>query len=567
MPTLNILLPDGSTKSVPLPEGAQVTPDDVAQIVKGANLQTFNVTPQSATQFAPAAPPAAAEAAPAPAAAAPTPDAAADASISGAAKKSLAAIYRAIADRTIDPAMTLLNPNSTLTGRAGAFLQLASLSTAAPLLAAGAGVQAATEAAGFDPTVARGAGAATEISASLYDMARAAPKAIKAGRTLLSSLASKAQAGADVEEGLSSAQTLGRDVRDALRSHFRDLRANFAQQFNTLEQRIVKTIPAITPDNPAYGDLNSIITFADESAATLPSDAQELIKKIDAAIHPSDPNVPPQAVPTAMLLRLKKVLQSSAGSARGFDPDAAIAARKAAEVKALTEDVLHSAVRSTDSQLADTYQQVRKDFVTQLVDPERFVRKITARSTTPQQAFNAIFATNDPQAMQVIAAISSRTPALTQKLRMGFAESIKGVLDDTTTANAALTRINNFKNALVASQLFTPQEIRDLEFMVKSQKIPSLFSQLTSFSRMGQVLLRGFLGAELATHISSHPAALFAGAITFGAIPQLRRIMMLPEDSEAQRRAYAVLIQQIGKGLRTFGQRAPDMESVPPPSP
>jgi len=528
MPILKLLTPDGQMRQLPIPAGMNPTPEEVGEMVRNAGIQTVSVTKQ-------------------------TPDADAGAGASGnppgtpttpgeAARKSLTSIYRAIADRTVDPAKALLDPSTSIGGRVGAGVQLASLPASLPFAAAGAGLQAATEAAGFSPGAARMVGSATEIGAGIMRLGHSVWSARSRATEMLGAVRQVFQP----KEGMGRAEQIGSELQGAARAHFAELNKTLGSEFDRLEGEITRTTPKVLPGTPAYGDLDHILHYVDDAQASAGPRAETILRRIQVATHPA-PGDPQQPINMKDLLSLRKLLHERAGVANIFDPDASVVGKKAAEMRDLTMDVIRG---SADEGLAGQYDMARNAWKTQLVEPETFLKAVTRDNTTPLSAFKSVFASDDPQRLRVMSEAIGKNPKVAMKLKLGFAEAMGDVLSGDVTSKATLARLENFRPLLEHTGLYTAREMEDLKFLVESNQIPSLISELTSTARSSQVMLRGALGASMATHISSHPLTLLVSALASGGIPQMRRAAMLPAGSMAQKQLLSIVARNTASGLR-----------------
>lgn len=535
MPTLKILTPSGEFYQHEFPEGSPPpSPEVVAQIVQQAGIKTVNPTNEN-----PGVKESRADVQ--------TPLASTDVSPMGAFRKSTSAILRAVKDRTTDPLQTVftMSPKVGTWERLMAGAQLAGTVGAAPLAAAGAGVQAALEASGASPDMARLAGSGLEIGAGITGMVRSAKNAVNSAKTLLSSARNAPKSPAAQMAGMTKAEEVGGTLQRAARDEFRSLNTQFGRDFDNLERQIVRNKPQLMPGTPAWNDAAQIVNYLDDAAVSAGGQADNMIRVIRNALDPKNP----KPISMGFLIRLRKKLHERAGVSTAFDPDASVVGKKAAELRDLTMDVIRQGADPND---AAAYDELRQAVRVQLYDPERFLSSLTSDTTTPLQAFKGLFLKDDPHTLRTLNNVIGGQPGMASKLKLGFAESMADVLTAPEGSKKALTRLNAFQPLLESTGLFKPAEIVDLRFLLEKNLVPSLISELTSNARASQVLLRGALGAQAATHIASHPLALTVSAIAFGGLPQLRRAAMLPAGSQAQQRMLAVVLKNVAQGASTL---------------
>lgn len=537
MPTLNIVTHDGRAISAPLPPGVtpdQVTPDLVNQVVQHAGLETHSL----ASQF--------------PGAGVTGPDGAPQATPQEAPSmlhRAGSAILRAASDRVVDPLATVfsMDPKIGTWDRLMAEGQIAGTIAAPGLTAMGASVQAGSEMMGADPSTARLLGGVAEIGGGLMSVARSASSIGKNVRTMVA--AAKKGIEAIGESGLSRAESVGKFVRNEVVNRFRELRQDFGRQFNQAESTIRKSTPMINPGAPGYDELNQILHYADDAAASAGQRADSLIKKIrDAVYHTGKDKLPdPQPVSMDDVISLRKILNERAGASKALDPDASIVGKKAAEMRDRTMDVIRSAA---PQDVASRYDELRQAARVSLYEPERFLTALTNNKTTPLKAFKAVFLNNDPNALRTVGSVLAARPGVANKLRFGVVEALQDAFINGEAGAKAAKRLETFEPTIMHLNLFKPEEIEAMKFLLKSNMTPSLVRELTTSARSNQVLLRGALGAQMASQVASSPLALGIGALAFGGLPQLRRAAMLPAGSTAQRKLLGVVIRNASKGFQ-----------------
>lgn len=527
MPTLRVVTPDGQLVETKVPEGADLSPEDVGNLVKEAGIKTVNPTRQKPLEGG-----------------AQRPGEPHDRSASpGAAlAKSATSILRAVKDRTTEPLSTLftLSPKVGTWDRLMAGAEIVGTVAAPAAVAAGAGVQSAYEAATDDPEGARAAGSAAEIGAGIMDMANATRNAVKGARGLIG-LAKGVIAG----RGMTRAEQVGKNIQRGLRTTLSDLGKQYGRDFDTIETAITKATPEILPGTTAHTEAQAILSYIDDAQVGAGPRADALIKQVRTALDPKDP----KPISMRSLINLRKILQERAGVSAALDPDASVVGKKAGELRDIVLDVIRAGAPDTEAARLD---ELRHAYRTNLIEPERFLKAVTKESTTPLAAFKAVFMTDDPHKLRTVAQVLQSKPNVAHKLKLGFAESLQDVLTDPSKSKAALRRLDAFAPLLQSTGMFTANEMSDLRFLLEKNLVPSIISELTSNARASQVLLRGALGAQMATHMASHPVALAVSAIAFGGLPQLRRAAMLPAGSEAQRRMLAIVLRNSAAGIRAL---------------
>lgn len=557
MPTARIFTPDGQVRELPLPEGMTPTPEEMAQILKDANIPTLHVTPEQPRTDA-AASPGQASSAPSAPSAAPT--------VGSAAKTALSAIFQAVSDRTIGPAKDLVDPKVGMFGKAAALAQLAANTWAVsqpelyPVLAAGVGLQAATQAAGASPDAARAVGAVPEIGGTLVDLWRMAPRAKAAVRELIQSAPGAFRR--IVTYG--PKENIGQEVLEQTTQHFTKLNKALGAEFDVLEDGLRTATPVVDPKNPAFTDANAILNYADEAQAYLPGDAKAVIARIRAAVQPS-PGAEPAPLYTNDLIKLRKILQNSIRPFRGLDPDAATAARKSAELHGIVTDVLKSA-GGPDFQTS--YEALAQRFVREYANPLKFIGTLTAPDVTPMQAFDFVYMTKDPHFLRTLWQTVGQDPAFTAKLRAGFAESMANVALDPnveTGTRTALQRLTDFSPLLTGSGMYSPREVAALRDIIASKQMPALVQTAQELLRSPQgKVITALLGANVAAQLATHPAAtatvLLLGATKAG-VGALRRASQLPGGTAAQQRLITITLRNGAQALRSYLDT-----TAPPPS-
>jgi hypothetical protein len=557
MPTLRILLPDGTLHESPLPDGmANISPDEVASIVKNSGIPHINDPlphPAVATPLNPQ---------PSPTTPAPAP--------TSLFAQTGRAILDTIKSRTVEPAQTLFGSDSTLTQRGLALAQLAGTGLAATntpgliALGAGAGVEAAARAAGLPPEIAGVAGGATELTAGVWDMIRSAPRVFAQARKVLQSGEAAVKEGgalaaeAAKEPTFNPQEVFGRLFSDEVRTELRQRRFMLGQQFDELEGAFQRVTPEIMPGTAAYNDLGNLLMYQHDSAMHANGTASRILTRIERAMRPAEGD--PQPIKMEDLITLNKELRQMTRSVENpLDPNASENAKKALDMlHILKDDVFQSAL---PPDVYRRYAAVSDSFVNDVVEPSRFISDMTSYSTSPQQAFEMVFNTNDPHNLRMALRVLQTQPDVVGKMRLGFAQSMSGLLDGTLGPATALTRLKNFKNLLVGSGMYSENDIRAMELLIKEGKLPSLGAELTQEARQLQVLLRGTLGATAATAVASHPATLAALAIGSATGPgMIRRMFMLPEGSQARRNVAALLVRNIARGIR--GMMPPPNEAA-----
>jgi hypothetical protein len=541
------LLPDGTLHESPLPDGmANISPDEVASIVKNSGIPHINDPlphPAVATPLHPQ---------PSSTIPAPTPTSA------------LAQTGRAILDtlkaRTVEPAQALFGSGSTPTQRGLALAQLAGTGLAATnpvglaTLSAGAGVEAAARAAGLPPEIAGLAGGATELTAGVWDMIRSAPRVFAQAREVLKSGEKAVQEGgalaaeAAKEPSFNPQEVFGRLFSNEVRTELRQRRALLGQEFDALENSFLHVTPEITPGSAAYSGLDSLLLYKHDSVMHANETASDILTRIERAMRPEEGD--PRPIKMEDLIKLNKELRQMTRAVENtLDPNASENTRKAQEMlRLLKEGVFANAVPPS---LFQRYAAVSDSFVNDVIEPSRFIYDMTSYSTSPQKAFEMVFSTHDPHNLRMALRVLQTQPDVVGKMRLGFAQSMSGLLDGTLGPVTALTRLKNFKNLLISSGMYSENDIRAMELLIREGKLPSLGAELTQEARQLQVLLRGTLGASAATAVSSHPATLALLAIGSASGPgTIRRLFMLPEGSQARRNVAALLVRNIARGLR-----------------
>lgn len=554
MPSIDIVTHDGRTLSAPLPEGmdpSMVTPELVGQLTANAGIHTRNLASQNPD--------------------APTvqgPDGAPDLSPGAVLKSSLMGIghgvMEAVNQRVVDPLSTIANPKSSWFDQTMAAAGVLGAAMAPELTALGGVAQAGARGAGLGPAGSSLIGAITEIGGGIMQLAKSVWDIGRSARTLMKEARDTTGiAEAAAARGMTVGEKIGQDVQKATQSRFAEMNRQYGARFDAAENQIRAATPSIEPGAPGYADLNGILNYVGDAQASAGPRADRLIGKIKSAVEHVDPETKlpdPQAVRMDDVIALRKILHERAGVSKAFDPDASVVGKKAAELRDRAMDVIRSA---SPEDVARGYDELRQSARVNLYEPERFVRTLTSQNVSPLKAFKSVFATDDPNVLRTVGETLRENPGAMAKLRFGVVEAMQDALQSGEAGGKALKRLDIFGPTIDHLGLFKPEEMEALRFLLKSNMTPSLVRELTSNARSSQVLLRGTLGANMATHLSSSPLALGIGALAFGGLPQLRRAAMLPAGSAAQRKLLGVVIRNTARTMRSmFSAPAAQAESA-----
>jgi hypothetical protein len=392
-------------------------------------------------------------------------------------------------------------------------------------------------------------------------MIRAAPRVFAQARTMLKSGEKAVQEGgalaaeAAKERSFNPQEVFGRLFSDEVRTELREQRLRLGRHFDDLENAFQSITPEITPESEAYSGLDRLLLYKHDSVMHANETASGILTRIERAMHPEEGD--PQPIKMKDLITLNKELrQMTRAIENPLDPNAPENAKKAEEMLSILKDSVFK--NAVPPGLFQRYEAVSDSFVHDVLEPSRFIYKMTSYSTSPQKAFEMVFNTNDPHNLRMALRVLHTQPDIVGKMRLGFAQSMSGLLDGTLGPVTALTRLKNFKNLLVTSGMYSEDDIRAMELLIREGKLPSLGAELTQEARRLQVLLRGTLGATAATAVSSHPAVLAALAIGSARGPgTIRRLFMLPEGSQARRNVAALLVRNIARGIQGM---------IPPPN-
>ena len=535
MPSINIVTDDGKFIPVPVPEGFQPTEEEVAQMAADAGLPPVNITPpHPADTSAPGAPPR-------------------DVSVRGTFARSMASILRAVEQRTIDPIETIftLDPKVGTLPRLGATAQLvgniAGMSSPVGLamLGAGTGMQAGVEAATGSPGLGLIAGGVTELGAGLFDFLATSGRVVKPFLQRMRGVKEALPETGTLSRGEQVGERLVNQVREGVET----TKNEFNAAFSVLERRIEKATPFITSAMPAYADLSILVNTAETLTGTaqLPARARKVVNAISLAISEG------KSVPTDQILTLRTHLQDAAAAANitGL-AEGATSAKQVNAVRRVATDVLKKAA---PQDLANEFTKLQKDYKYEYARPRRFLKALLKEGTSPLQAFRAVMAADDPNVLRNVSTFVEKVRGGRETLRLGYAEEVSRVLFEggagasSGGAKAILKQLQDFKPTLRSLGIVTEEELASLDFLLQKNMGPRILSELTSEARRGQVLMRGVLGATLATQVASHPLLLGASALAFAA-PSLRRMAMTPQGSRASRALAGAIFRQIGQGMQ-----------------
>ena len=158
-------------------------------------------------------------------------------------------------------------------------------------------------------------------------------------------------------------------------------------------------------------------------------------------------------------MQLRRSIQEIASGAKSLDPDVALNARKVG----LARGKLTEAVAATlPDDIGTAWQNARTAFATEIAGPKRALRTVLNRNTTPAQAFESVFASNDPHVFRTLMHVAEKSPAVKTKLRLGVLDTLDEASAGFKESKAALTHLDALRPMIETNKLFPLRSFRDL---------------------------------------------------------------------------------------------------------
>lgn len=468
----------------------------------------------------------------------------------------VAPAVRAVGERTLDPALRLAQgEGSTLENVADA-AQLGAGIAQPGLSAMGAGVQAISDSMGMNLDTARALSGLAEVGAQAHKFVGVGTRAVKAGKRLLGA----AREVLETEPGaadLLPRERLTTNLVNGVRNTIGTVRRSLKGDFNRMELEVARNFPRINPNDPGYAMVRNAVLEAQKSAAKLDGRSMRILERLDTLMHPPRPDMPGQPVPTRLLVKLRKTLRDQVKFVNADSPDADATGRKAKAIRGLVNQALESAM---PDELLGRWQEAKTAYRTQVAEPFRALRTVLSQNSTPQQGFQAVFQGGDPNVFRTVLRLSENSPAVRGRLRLGYLETLREATGDFQDAEKMQAQFAKTRPIIAASGLFTPEELSSFELILRRRALPGVTEALTGFlTARGMVRLGVAQG--IGFMITKDPSILPIAAIAAGALPQLRRLTMLPVGSSEGRKLALQAINQITKfasGLNSDSMESPD---------
>lgn len=354
---------------------------------------------------------------------------------------------------------------------------------------------------------------------------------------------------------LTMPERVGADLAGTARKTLINNKRVLGQALDKLEPEIVRTTPEIAANSPGYRKLADALSMIEERQVKFPGDIGAGLNGIATRIANGEP------VATADVMKLRTRLRQLTTFKDSADPDMALAAKNAGAVRKTITDAVEASI--PDEHLLGRWVEARTAYNTQYATPWRNLRSIVKRDVTPQQAFNRVFNPNDMHTFRALTNVVGQSPAIRGKLQMGFLESLADATQGFEQAEQAHNAFNTMRPALAASGVFSHKELEALELFMRRRELPNLMEKVKSVLDAPLTVKGTGVGTALGFFAMHNPVLGISAMIGSGALPQLRRIAVLPAGSPAARRLAAQAVAktaQFADALRKAEDPIPDDE-------
>jgi hypothetical protein len=424
------------------------------------------------------------------------------------------------------------------------------------LAAGGAAIQGVGEQLGLTQNSARMLSIAAEAGVGVRGFLRAGKAAAGEGETLL-------ERGGELRQPvtptgapqLTMPERVGADLAGTARRQLLTNKRTLSSAIDSIEGQIRGAMPSIGPDNPGYQRLSDALEQTTARQIKFPGDISTKLQEIQANIAAQQP------VSTDDVMNLRTRLRQLTTFKDSSDPDMALAAKNAGAVRKTITDAVESGI--PDEQLAARWVEARTAYNTQYATPWRNLRSIVKQDVTPQQAFNRVFNPNDMATFRSLTQVVGDSPAIRGKLQMGFLESLADATTGFQEAEKAHNAFNTMRPALAASGLFDHKELEALDLFMRRRELPNLIEKVGTVLDEPLTLKKGGVGTALGFFALHNPVLAVSAMVGAGALPQLRRLAVLPAGSPAARRLATVALAKTGQfaqALRKSQDPTPDDE-------
>lgn len=421
------------------------------------------------------------------------------------------------------------------------------------IAAGGAAVQGIAEQLGFTPNSARMLSIAAEAGTGMRGFLRAGTGAAAEGESLL-------KRGGELRvpvtpsgaPQLTMKERVGADLAGAARTTLVNNKRVLGNAMNRIENQIVGVMPSIQPGTQGYGRLADALATVDDRQIKFPADATSKLEQMRSNIAAGMP------ISTGDVMDLRTRLRQLTTFKDSADPDMAIAAKNAGAVRRTITDAVEA---DLPPDVAGRWVEARTAYNSQYATPWRNLRSVVKRDVTPMQAFNRVFNPNDQATFRALVDVVGNSPAVRGKLQMGFLETLAQGTDGFQQAEAAHKTFNQMRPALAASGLFDRKELETLDLFLRRRELPTLMEKVRTVLDEPLTLKKGGVGTALGFFALHNPALAVTAMVGAGALPQLRRLAVLPAGSPAARRLATMALakaDQFAKALSKSEDPTPD---------
>jgi len=446
------------------------------------------------------------------------------------------AVVRAVGERTVDPAARLaLGQSGGALRAAGDVAQVVGSAAMPGVAALGAGVQALTDVVTDDANFARKLASITEFAGSAGQVLLKGASASRQGAKLVRGAGKlmETQPGA---ADLLPTERLSMNLVRGIRSTIGRSRKGLQQGLDAIDNE-ARGLPSIDRNSPGGVKFQEALAYIQDSELKLDSRSQALLGPLD----------PDQPVPARVLVQLRKTLRDQMKFKNAADPDASANARKAAALRSKITDALESAM---PDEMLGRFREARTAYRSNVVEPMRALRTVLSENTTPAQAFKAVFQAGDPNTFRTIVRLSRDSSAVKGQLRIGYLDTIREATGNFQNAKATEEAFRASRPMLAATGLFSPEELSSLDVLLRRRALPNAIEALKSTFTTGGIMRTG-VGLSIAYSLKGGDISTLAtAAIAAGALPQLRRLAILPVGSSEGRKLAMQTVNQLVKFSR-----------------
>lgn len=458
----------------------------------------------------------------------------------------------ALQRRTLDNARTLGDPNAPFIKKLGAAGALAMYATQPEMLAGGSLLEAGLRSMSSKDTAA----ALSDIAEGGYALTgpvRAAVSTYRAGKGIVQAGLS-ALAGVPRDVGVAPREavmgSLSSDVQDVLGLRNKQI----GEIFDNVESNFTRRMPAIPKGAPGYDDVADVVRRATDSGAPMPGgEVGGILTKLADDVKNG------RALDTQTVINLRKGLNRLA---RGSgDPTTDQIARFSAELHGELSNAYRTAM---PNDLQQTFAQAQNAWRTQYFEPRMALAKLYNPHSSAVDAFNEVFNLNDPRAFRAVAGMVGDNPGIATKLRAGFIDSLRQISGDFQDAKSLVRPgglLDNAQGPMTELGIMSSSDFVTMRRMFQAQAQGTLMRNLGSLAQYARIG-----GAAAAAHYFTHdPATMIGAAVAAGALPEMRKIMLLTAGTPAFQRAALALgtkLTQAAGALQENARRAENPDQL-----